>query len=36
MILFQQTIQRNYAANGNELVGMFNSFHLSSNPQKVW
>ena len=36
MLLFQQTIQRNYTANVKGLVDMFNSFHLSSNPQKVW
>ena len=32
----QQTIQRNYTANVKEFVDMFNSFHLSSIPQKVW
>ena len=36
MLLFQQIIQRNYTANVEELVDMFNSFHLSSVPQKVW
>ena len=36
MILLQQPIQRNYTANVKKLVDMFNSFHLSSNPQKVW
>ena len=36
MIKFQQTIQRNYTANVKELIEMFNSFHLSSDPQKLW
>ena len=35
-ILFWQIIHRNYTANVKILVDMFNRFHLSSNPQKVW
>ena len=30
------TNQINYTANVKKLVDMFNSFHLSSNSQKVW
>ena len=35
-MVIQQTIQRNYTANVKILVDMFDSFQLSSDPQKVW